>query len=89
MDRLLYNVGELSTPARSAVEGLMGHPLRDDQRLYIVALEAADEPPALDATLAPLRAEFEASGMSEAELVDLLETAKHQLRAERRAQQVP
>ena len=46
MDKLLQNVGELSTPARIAVENLMGHPLRDDQQLYIVALDAAVEPAA-------------------------------------------
>jgi hypothetical protein len=37
--------------------------------------------PTLDEVLAPLRAEVEASGMSEEELSDLLEEAKHEMRA--------
>jgi hypothetical protein len=69
--------------AKAAVAGV------DIETFVALALERTALRPALDATLAPLRAEFEASGMSEAELVDLLETAKHELRAERRAQQVP
>jgi hypothetical protein len=45
MDTLPQNVGDLPAPARSAVEGLMGHALRDDQQVYIVALDAIAEPP--------------------------------------------
>ena len=41
--------------------------------------------PTLDEVLAPLRAEVEATGMTEDELSDLLERAKHEMRAERRA----
>jgi hypothetical protein len=44
MDKLLRNVGDLPTPERSAVEAIIGHTLRDDQQLYIVALDAAIEP---------------------------------------------
>jgi hypothetical protein len=40
--------------------------------------------PSLEEVLAPLREEFEASGMTEDELVELLEEAKHDMRAERR-----
>ncbi len=50
-------------------------------------LERVASRPALDELLAPLRAEFESSGMSENELVDLLESAKHEMRAEQRARQ--
>jgi len=39
----------------------------------------------LDQLLAPVREAFEASGMTEEELGDLLEKAKHDMRAERRA----
>jgi hypothetical protein len=46
MDKLLQNAGDLPASARSAVESLMGHALRDDQPVYIVALDAAKEPPA-------------------------------------------
>ncbi|MGB7156443.1 MAG: hypothetical protein WBD40_00170 [Tepidisphaeraceae bacterium] len=38
----------------------------------------------IDELLAPVRAEFEASGMTEDELVELLEAAKHEMRAEQR-----
>ena len=38
----------------------------------------------LEELLAPVRAEFEASGMTEEELIELLETAKHEMRAEER-----
>jgi len=44
MDKLLHNVGDLPSPERSAVEAIIGHALRDDQQLYIVALDAAVEP---------------------------------------------
>ena len=49
-------------------------------------LERVASRPSLEEVLAPLRSEFEASGMSEEELIDLLETAKHEMRAERRGQ---
>jgi len=39
----------------------------------------------LDQTLAPVREAFEASGMTEEELGDLLEEAKHDMRVQRRA----
>jgi hypothetical protein len=45
MDKLFQNVGDLPSPERSAVEAIIGHSLRDDQQLYIVALDAAVEPP--------------------------------------------
>jgi hypothetical protein len=44
MEKLLHNVSELPAPTRSAVEGLMGHPLRDSQQLYIVAIDEPLEP---------------------------------------------
>jgi hypothetical protein len=44
MDKLLHNVGDLPFTERSAVEAIIGHALRDDQQLYIVALDAAVEP---------------------------------------------
>jgi hypothetical protein len=48
-------------------------------------LERAVSKPTLDEVLAPLRDEFEHSGMTEDELTELLEDAKHEARAERRA----
>ena len=47
-------------------------------------LERAARLPSLDEILAPVRAEFEASGMSEDELADYLEEVKHEARQERR-----
>jgi hypothetical protein len=46
MNRLLHNVGELPAAERSAIEAIIGHTLRDDQQLYIVALDAASQPAA-------------------------------------------
>jgi hypothetical protein len=46
MHQLLQNVSDLPAAARSAVEGLMGHALRDDQQVYIAALDATSEPSA-------------------------------------------
>ena len=43
MDNLLHNVNDLPTATRSVVETLVGHPLRDDQRLYIVAFDPVEE----------------------------------------------
>ena len=39
----------------------------------------------LDQVLAPVREAYEASGMTEEELSDVLEKAKHDMRAERRS----
>ena len=49
------------------------------------ALERVASRPTLEEVLAPLRSEFERSGMTEDELTHLLEQAKHEARAERRA----
>ena len=48
-------------------------------------LERVASKPTLDEVLAPLRDEFDRSGMTEDELTDLLEQAKHEARAERHA----
>lgn len=41
--------------------------------------------PSLEEVLAPVWAEFDASGMTDDELTDLLEKARHEMRAQRRA----
>ena len=46
------------------------------------SLERIATRPSLDEVLAPLRAEFDQSGMTEEELVNLLEQTKHEVRAE-------
>jgi len=53
------------------------------------ALERVATRPSLDEVLAPLRAEFDRSGMSEDELTELLEQAKHEMRAQERAGTTP
>jgi len=45
-------------------------------------LDEALRKPTLDEILAPVREEFETSGMTEDELSELLETAKHEMRLE-------
>lgn len=47
-------------------------------------VEQAVSSPSFDEILAPVRAEFAASGMTEDELGDLLEAAKHEMRRSRR-----
>ena len=44
MDQILFNVGDLPSPERYAVEAILGHSLRDDQQLFIVAFDSAVEP---------------------------------------------
>lgn len=43
MDSVFHNVGDLAMPERSILETLMGHPLRNDQTLYIVAMDQTSE----------------------------------------------
>lgn len=72
---------ETKLRAKAAVAGV------DVQTFAARTLERVASRPALDDSLAPLRAEFDATGMTEEELVELLEIAKHEVRAERRARQ--
>jgi hypothetical protein len=59
-----------------------GEPLEQVASRFV---EEALRRPSLNELLAPLRAEFEASGMTDDELAELLERAKHEMRAVRRA----
>jgi hypothetical protein len=77
MDKVLHNVGDLPSPERSAVEAIIGHTLRDDQQLYIVALDAAVEPTEatrrvawseLEEIIAESHQNVRQSGVSQAEL---------------------
>jgi pyruvate carboxylase len=56
----------------------------DVQTFAARTLERVASRPSLDDLLTPLRAEFEASGMNEDQLIELLESAKHEMRAEMR-----
>ena len=42
MDKTLHHVADLPGATRLAVEALIGHPLRDDQHLYIRAIDPAE-----------------------------------------------
>jgi hypothetical protein len=66
---------EAKLKAKAAIGGF------DVQTFVAVTLERAVSRPDLAEVLAPLRAEFDASGMNEDDLVKLLETAKHEMRA--------
>ena len=46
MDKFLHNVGDLPSTERSAVESIIGRVLRDDQQVFIVALDVAADPAA-------------------------------------------
>jgi hypothetical protein len=63
--------------AKAAVAGV------DVQTFVAITLERAALRPTLDEALAPLRAEFDDSGMSGDALVNLLESAKHEMRSRR------
>jgi hypothetical protein len=56
----------------------------DVQSFVALTLERAATRPSLEQVLQPLREEFESSGMGDEELTQFLETAKHELRIERR-----
>ncbi len=43
MEKHLHDVSDLSTPARSAIEGLLGHTLQEGSQVYVVALDPAAE----------------------------------------------
>jgi hypothetical protein len=75
----------ISSDAEAKLQAKANEAGVDIQTFAARALERLAARPSLDEALAPLRAEFEADGMSEEELADLLETAKHEMRAERRA----
>jgi hypothetical protein len=71
---------EAKLKAKAAVAGV------DLQTYAARTLERIASRPALEEVLAPLRSEVDASGISEDALSDLLESAKHEMRAQRRAQ---
>lgn len=48
MGRAFYHVADLPDAARSEVERLVGHPLRNDDILYVASLGVQDEQHATD-----------------------------------------
>lgn len=71
--------GRLADKAREAGVGVEEYVTR--------LLESAALRPTLREISGPIQAAFEASGMTDEQLGELLETAKHQMRAERRNRQ--
>ena len=89
MDKLVHNVGDLPSLERSAVEAIIGHPLRDDQRLFIVALDATAEPASevrheawneLEVIIAEAGQNVRDSGSSQAELDRTIDEACDEVR---------
>jgi hypothetical protein len=48
MEKSLHNVSDLPEANRSAVEAIVGHPLRSDDVLYIATLRVETEPTAVE-----------------------------------------
>jgi mevalonate kinase len=67
MDKTLHSVADLPAAARAAVEALIGQPLRDNQHVYILALDRI-EPAAED------------RGQTSDELTDILNEAHENVR---------
>ena len=89
MDSVFHNVGDLATPERSILETLMGHPLRNDQTLYIVAMDQASERDArarlrasqeLDEILAESHENVRQNGQSTDELERVIDEACDEVR---------
>jgi hypothetical protein len=89
MDKLLHNVGDLPSPERFAVESIIGHALRDDQQLYIVALDAAAVPTTavrrqawheLEEIIAEVHDNVRTSGISPEELEQTIDEACNEVR---------
>jgi hypothetical protein len=80
MEKSLHNIADLPDAARSAVESLVGHPLRKDDVLYITTLGIASEPvpteqqaawDELESIIAESQRNAKASGLSP-EIIDAL-----------------
>ena len=89
MDKLVHNVGDLPFPERSAVEAIIGHALRDDQQLVIVALDAAVAPAAnvrrqawneLEAIIAEAHQNVRDTGVTPEELERTIDEACNEVR---------
>jgi hypothetical protein len=89
MDKLLHNVGDLPSSERFAVESIIGHALRDDQQLYIVALDAASQPAAevrqqawheLEKIIAEAHNDVRTSGVTPEELEQTIDEACNEVR---------
>jgi hypothetical protein len=82
MEKSLHNIADLSDSTRATVEGLVGHPLRPDDVLYIATLGVQSEStPAekqaawdeLESILAETQRSAQASGLSPDEIDKLID----------------
>ena len=75
----------LSRDAGERLQRRAGESGKDVADYAAELIETAIDRQKLEEFIAPVRQEFEQSGMTEDELSELLETAKHRLRVARRA----
>jgi hypothetical protein len=93
MERSLHHVADLPEAARSAVEGLVGHPLDNDDVLYIATLGVQAEPSQADrnaawdeveAVIGQMQRNAAKSGLSSEQIDALLDAECAAVRAGRR-----
>ncbi len=89
METGLHNVADLADSTRRTVEALIGHPLRNDQRIYIAALNAASEPTPeqrseawrnLESIADEMRAHARNSGLAVEEVEQIIDEACDEVR---------
>jgi hypothetical protein len=93
MERSLHHVADLGESARSAVEGLVGHPLGNDDVIYVASLgvqagatpaernEAWDE---VEAVIAQMQQNAARSGLSSEQIAALIDAECAAVRYDRR-----
>lgn len=83
MEKSLHNVGDLPPATRSAVESLVGHPLRNDEVLYIATIGLEAEPTAaernaawdeLESIIAEMQQHAARSGLSSEQIDELIDS---------------
>ena len=85
--RLEHHDGSSAAPAKLRAQA---EAAGQEMIAYAAALlERAAKQPPLEEILAPVRAEFAASGMTDDQLGDYLEEAKHEMRRDRRQDPKP
>lgn len=93
MERSVYHVADLPEAARAAVEGLVGHPLGNDEVLYIATLGVQPEPAVadrnaawdeLETIVAPTQRNAAKSGLASEQIDALLDAECEAVRYGRR-----
>lgn len=92
MEKSLHNIADLPEAARSAVEALVGHPLRKEDMLYIGTVGIESEPiPAvqlaawheLESIIAETHRSAKASGLSSEQIDNLIDEESAAVRYDR------